>query len=88
MTFVLPLPLPLPLQIIDDTHNCFVMKYLRNKPVRELKGDEFLRLHLAEQDHLLEIKISIDLEQQQEKRSVHECVSVCMCVYVCACACI
>lgn len=56
------------MQVIDDIHSCISMKYLRNKPVRELKGDEFLRLHLAEQDHLLEMKITIDLEQSQDKR--------------------
>ena len=46
------------------------MRYLRNKPIKELKGDEFLRLHLAEQDHLLEVKISIDLEQAPAKKQV------------------
>ena len=54
------------------------MKYLRNKPVRELKGDEFLKLHLAEQEHLLEMKISIDLEQAQEKRCVGVRARVCV----------
>ena len=57
--------------MIDENHNCYTIKYLRNKPVRELKGDEFLRLHLAEQDHLLEMKLSVDPDQPQEvKRSV------------------
>lgn len=46
------------------------MKYLRNKPIRELKGEEFIKLHLAERDHLLEVKITIDLEQAQDKRFV------------------
>ena len=46
------------------------MKYLCNKPVRELKGEEFLKLHLAEQDHLLEMKISIDPDQPHDKRWV------------------
>jgi transcriptional accessory protein Tex/SPT6 len=55
-------------QLIDDQHNCVTMKYLRNKPVRELKTDEFLRLHLAEKEHLLEMKVTIDLEQAQDKR--------------------
>ena len=56
------------MQVIDEHHNCYTIKYLRNKPVRELKGDEFLRLHLAEQDHLLEVKLAIDPEQSQEVR--------------------
>ncbi len=56
------------MKIIDDNHDVITMKYLRNKPVREIKGDEFLRLHLAEKDQLLEMKIAVDLEQSQEKR--------------------
>jgi len=54
--------------MIDDSHNCVAIKYLRNKPVRELKGDEFLRLYMAEQEHLLEIKISIDGEHASDRR--------------------
>ena len=44
------------------------MKYLRNKPVRDLKEDEYLRLAQAEEDRLLELKISVDLEQGSDKR--------------------
>lgn len=38
------------------------MKYLKNKPVRDLTGDQFLKLCLAEEEHLLNITIheSID----------------------------
>ena len=54
--------------MIDDSHNCMSVKYLRSKPVRELKGDEFLRLYLAEQEHLVEIKISIDADQSADRR--------------------
>ena len=61
-------PLLLPSQLIDDTHPCYSMKYVRNKPVRDLKEDEYLRLAQAEEDHLLELKISIDLEQGSDKR--------------------
>ena len=49
-------------QVIDDNHPCSSCKYLRNKPVRELKGEEFLRLSQAEEDGLLTIKISVDVE--------------------------
>ena len=34
------------------------MKYLHNKPIRNFKGDEYLRLAQAEQDHLMEFKIT------------------------------
>ena len=51
------------LQLIDDAHPCAGMKYLRNKPVRDLAGADFLRLVQAEGEGLLEMKIGIDLDQ-------------------------
>ena len=46
------------LKEIDEFHNCYSIKYLKNKPVRELVGDEFLRLKIAEQDNLVTISVS------------------------------
>lgn len=43
---------------IDEFHSCFTIKYMKDKPVRELTGDEFLRLKIAEQDKLIIISIS------------------------------
>lgn len=43
---------------IDEFHACFKIKYLKDKPVRELVNDEFLKLKIAEQDNLLTISIS------------------------------
>ena len=55
--------------MVDDVHPCAGMKYLRNKPVKDLCGADFLHLVQAEGDGLLELKISIDLEQSaQDKR--------------------
>ena len=55
--------------MIDDVHPCAGMKYLRNKPIKDLSGADFLRLVQAEGDGLVEIRISIDLEQStQDKR--------------------
>lgn len=56
-------------KMIDDAHPCHSMKYLHNKPVRDLKGDEALRLVQASEDHLLDIKISVDLDQVSDKRT-------------------
>ena len=39
------------------------MKYLRNKPARDLVGADFLRLVQAEGEGLLEMRIGIDLDQ-------------------------
>jgi transcription elongation factor SPT6 len=42
---------------IDENHPCYGMKYIKMKPVRELAGDQFLKLIIAEQDKLLTITI-------------------------------
>jgi transcription elongation factor SPT6 len=34
------------------------MKYVKNKPVRELTGDEYLKLTLGEADKLITVSIS------------------------------
>ncbi|KAG8224517.1 hypothetical protein J437_LFUL004208 [Ladona fulva] len=47
---------------IDESHPCYSMKYVKNKPVRDLAGDQFLKLTLAEEDKLIEMKISEDID--------------------------
>ena len=64
----LSLSLPPLHQMIDDSHPCYSIKYLRNKPLKELKGDEFLKLVQAEEERLVEMKISIDRDLGPEKR--------------------
>ena len=50
------------LKEIDENHACFTMKYLKDKPVCELVGEQFLKLHMAEDDKLLTITISEKIE--------------------------
>ncbi|CAH1116319.1 unnamed protein product [Phaedon cochleariae] len=50
------------LKVIDETHNCYSMKYVKNKPVRDLTGDQFLKLCLAEEELLLTITINETIE--------------------------
>nr|CAD7195384.1 unnamed protein product [Timema douglasi] len=47
---------------IDENHPCYSMKYLKNKPVRDFVGDQFLKLVMAEEDKLLTITISEMIE--------------------------
>lgn len=47
---------------IDETHCCYNMKYLKNKPVRDLIGDQFLKLCMAEDDKLITISLSEKIE--------------------------
>ncbi|KAF5296511.1 hypothetical protein FQR65_LT01500 [Abscondita terminalis] len=50
------------IKVIDETHNCYCMKYVKNKPVRDLTGDQFLKLSLAEEEGLLIITINDVIE--------------------------
>lgn len=43
---------------VDENHPCYVMKYLKGKPVRDLTADQYLKLHIAHQDKLLSVTIS------------------------------
>lgn len=31
-------------KVIDETHDCYGMKYLKNKPLRDFEDDQWLRL--------------------------------------------
>lgn len=57
------------LKEIDELHTCYTIKYLKDKPVRELTGDEFLKLKIAEQDNLLKISISEQFEGNAKSSS-------------------
>ncbi|KRZ60152.1 Transcription elongation factor SPT6, partial [Trichinella nativa] len=46
--------------LIDEAHPLYTCKYLKNKPVRLLKNDEYLRLKEAEESHLINMIFSID----------------------------
>ncbi|XP_031627743.1 transcription elongation factor SPT6 isoform X2 [Contarinia nasturtii] len=47
---------------VDENHAVYAMKYLKNKPVRDLTGDQFLKLCMAEDDKLITITISEVIE--------------------------
>uniref|UniRef100_A0A8C5G0Y5 Transcription elongation factor spt6 n=1 Tax=Gouania willdenowi TaxID=441366 RepID=A0A8C5G0Y5_GOUWI len=46
---------------VDEAHYAYSFKYLKNKPVKELNGEQFLKMCLAEEEGLLTIDICIDL---------------------------
>ncbi|XP_029401986.1 transcription elongation factor SPT6 [Mus pahari] len=47
---------------VDEAHYAYSFKYLKNKPVKELRDDQFLKMGLAEDEGLLIIDISIDMK--------------------------
>jgi len=56
------------LKEIDESHSCSTFKYIKHKPVNDLKGDQFLRMCKAEEDGLLTISLGIDLEKSADTR--------------------
>uniref|UniRef100_A0A146LTI5 Transcription elongation factor SPT6 n=1 Tax=Lygus hesperus TaxID=30085 RepID=A0A146LTI5_LYGHE len=46
------------LKEVDENHPCYSMKYIKGKPVRDLVGDQFLKLQIAHEDKLLVVSIS------------------------------
>ncbi|RWS30565.1 Transcription elongation factor SPT6-like protein, partial [Leptotrombidium deliense] len=48
---------------IDENHPCYTYKYLKNKPVMELTGDQFLQLIIAQKEGLITFRITIDREE-------------------------
>lgn len=50
------------LKLIDEAHPCYSQKYLRNKPVRDLKDEQFLRLVQAEEEGMMTLSIVMDEE--------------------------
>jgi transcription elongation factor SPT6 len=51
---------PRGLKEIDENHICYKYKYLKMKPCKSLKEDEFLKLTNAENDGLLTIKFELE----------------------------
>lgn len=47
---------------IDEAHAIYAMKYLKDKPVRDLIGDQFLKLVMAENEKLITIQLSDMIE--------------------------
>lgn len=50
------------IKLVDENHPVYTMKYVKDKPVRDLVGDQFLKLAIAEKDKLITIHFSDDIE--------------------------
>ncbi|XP_063966332.1 transcription elongation factor SPT6-like isoform X1 [Lytechinus pictus] len=48
---------------IDESHPIFGSKYLKNKQVKDLLGDQYLKLVQAEKDKLITMTMSLDMAQ-------------------------
>jgi transcription elongation factor SPT6 len=65
-------PTPKGLKEIDESHDCYAMKYLKDKPVRELKEDQWLRLTQAEEQKLITITLGEDIRALSNSQSFLE----------------
>ncbi|XP_012233466.2 transcription elongation factor SPT6 isoform X2 [Linepithema humile] len=57
---------------IDENHPIYTMKYLKDKPVRDLVGVQFLNLMTAEEDKLIAITFSDSIEGNTSSNYVDE----------------
>ena len=57
---------------IDENHPVYGMKYLKDKPVRDLVGDQFLNLMIAEEDKLITITLSDSIKGNTSNNYVDE----------------
>ncbi|XP_068086670.1 transcription elongation factor SPT6 [Anabrus simplex] len=46
------------IKFIDENHYLYSMKYIKNKPVRDLTDDQFLKLTVGESDKLINLTLS------------------------------
>lgn len=57
---------------IDENHPIYSMKYLKDKPVRDFVGDQFLKLVIAEQDKLITMTFSDSFEGNTTSNYIDE----------------
>lgn len=57
---------------IDENHPCYSMKYIKNKHVRDLNGDQYLKLQIAQDDKLLTVSVSERIEGTSSTEFIDE----------------
>lgn len=68
-------PTTIGMKEIDENHPCYRFKFLTNKPVSRLEGEQFLHLINAEKDKLLDVKFSIEAIPSDTSDSRRQAVS-------------
>lgn len=62
-------PTTLGMKEIDENHPCYEVKFLKNKPVGRIQGEQFLNIVNAEKDKLLEVRFSIEPVDSFDKKN-------------------
>ncbi|KAM4046625.1 transcription elongation factor SPT6 [Anomaloglossus baeobatrachus] len=47
---------------VDEAHFAYAFKYLKNKPVKEIRDEQYLKMCIAEEEGLITSEISIDMK--------------------------
>ena len=55
---------------IDENHPCYPIKYLLDKPITSLGGDQFLQLMIAKTEGLMQFEITIDKLDNQSNQPI------------------
>ena len=49
------------IKVIDEAHDCYAMKFLKDKPVRTIEDDQWIRLTLVKESNLFLCRIQPDV---------------------------
>lgn len=60
------------LKVIDEAHDCYTLKYIKDKPINTLRDDQWLRLIQAEQQKLIEIELANKIPGIKGRQSLVE----------------
>ncbi|XP_017776397.1 PREDICTED: transcription elongation factor SPT6 isoform X2 [Nicrophorus vespilloides] len=60
------------MKVIDEQHNCYTVKYVKNKPVRDLSAEQFLKLSMAEEEQLITITINENIDGNTSNSYIDE----------------
>ena len=56
----------------DESHDCFALKYLTEKPITSLSGDQWLKLIEAEKQKILQIDFAKDIKSYTQGQTYLE----------------
>ncbi|KAL3102217.1 hypothetical protein niasHS_003626 [Heterodera schachtii] len=59
---------------IDENHSLYGRHYIKDKPVKELKDDEYLSFVRAQKDGLIEIDLHITSNEESENKCLRACM--------------
>ncbi|GMS90041.1 hypothetical protein PENTCL1PPCAC_12216, partial [Pristionchus entomophagus] len=56
-------------ETMDDSHPMWKKRYIKEKPICDLEGDDYLQYHLLRESGVLEVRIEVDRQRDGEMQS-------------------